>query len=200
MHNKRDEAVKVIQDESGMVEIRQLKKYIAYARRTCHPRLNAEAAELLKNQYVKFRSSVQRSASGGAGTSIPITVRQLEAVIRISEARARMELKEEATTEHVLEALRLFQVSTFRAATTGVGEGAMAGGVGSAKFDEAVQKAEREITARIGISQTASTQLLLQYLQDKNIEKAVASRALDFLVQRGQLKFKKQRKIVERLM
>jgi DNA replication licensing factor MCM5 len=135
MHNKREEAVKVIQDESGMVEIKQLKKYIAYARKTCHPRLNEEAAELLKNQYVKFRGNVVRGAQG-AGTSIPITVRQLEAVVRISEARARMELKKEATTEHVQEALRLFQVSTYRAATTGMGEG----GVGGAKFDEMVRK------------------------------------------------------------
>lgn len=196
MHTEKDEAVKHIQDETGMVEIRRLKKYIAYARKVCHPRLNAEAAELLKNQYVKFRSSVPKGAGSGAATSIPITVRQLEAVIRISEARARMELKEEATTEHVLEALRLFQVSTFRAATQGMSEG----GMGGAKFDEQIQKAERELTQRIGIGQTASTQLLVQFLSDRNFEKAVAMRALEFLVQRGQFKFKKQRKLVERCM
>ncbi len=194
MHHKRGEAVKMIQDESGMVEIAQLKKYIAFSRKTCNPRLNAEAAELLKNQYVKFRGNVVRGAQG-AGTSIPITVRQLEAVIRISEARARMELREEATTEHVGEALRLFQVSTYRAATTGMGD---SGGMGGAKFDEMVQKAERELSQRIGIGQTASTQLLISFLQERNVEKAIAMRALDFLVQKGQFKFKKQRKLVER--
>lgn len=194
MHTEKDEAVKLVQDETGMVEIAKLKKYVAYARKTCHPRLNAEAAELLKNQYVKFRSSVARGPGGS--TSIPITVRQLEAVVRISEARARMELKDEATTEHVLEALRLFQVSTFRAATTGMADG----GVGGAKFDEQVQKAERELTQRIGIGQTASTQLLVQFLADRQVEKAVAMRALEFLVQRGQFKFKKMRKLVERCM
>ncbi|XP_047353164.1 DNA replication licensing factor Mcm5-like isoform X3 [Vespa velutina] len=51
--------------------------------------------------------------------SIPIAVRQLEAVIRISEALARMQLQSFATEIHVNEALRLFQVSTLDAAMSG---------------------------------------------------------------------------------
>ena len=41
---------------------------------------------------------------------IPITVRQLEAVVRLSEALAKMELQPFATERHVDESLRLFQV------------------------------------------------------------------------------------------
>jgi DNA replication licensing factor MCM5 len=194
MHRYKDDAVKDLQEASGMVEIKLLKKYVAYARKTCHPRLNQEAAELLANHYVRFRSSVPKGPAG-TSTSIPITVRQLEAIIRIAEARARMELKDEATTEHVQEAIRLFQVSTFRAATTGMGEG----GIGGPKMDEMIQKAERELTQRIGIGQTASTQQLLQFLSDRNFEKPVAVRALEYLVQKNNFRFKKQRKLVERL-
>lgn len=51
--------------------------------------------------------------------AIPITVRQLEAVIRISESLAKMRLQPFATETHVNEALRLFQVSTLDAAMTG---------------------------------------------------------------------------------
>lgn len=51
--------------------------------------------------------------------SIPITVRQLEAVIRISEALAKMQIQPFATELHVNEALRLFQVSTLEAAMSG---------------------------------------------------------------------------------
>lgn len=50
---------------------------------------------------------------------IPITVRQLEATIRISESLAKMQLLPFATEKHVAEALRLFQVSTLEAAQTG---------------------------------------------------------------------------------
>lgn len=52
-------------------------------------------------------------------SSIPITVRQLEAVIRISESLAKMQLQPFATEVHVDEALRLFQVSTLDAAMSG---------------------------------------------------------------------------------
>lgn len=51
--------------------------------------------------------------------SIPITVRQLEAVIRISESLAKLQLLPFATEVHVNEALRLFQVSTLDAAMSG---------------------------------------------------------------------------------
>ena len=51
--------------------------------------------------------------------SIPITVRQLEAVIRISESLAKMRLMPFAGEEQVDEALRLFQVSTLEAAMSG---------------------------------------------------------------------------------
>lgn len=62
-----------------------------------------------------------------------------------------------------------------------------------------VQKAERELTSRLGIGQTASTAVLLQFLGDRNIDRPVGMRALDFLVQKGQFKFKKMRKLVERI-
>ena len=48
-------------------------------------------------------------------SSIPITIRQLEAIIRISESLAKMTLTPVATREHVEEALRLFRVSTIQA-------------------------------------------------------------------------------------
>lgn len=43
-------------------------------------------------------------------SSIPITVRQLEAIVRISESLAKMRLAAFATENDVDEALRLFQV------------------------------------------------------------------------------------------
>jgi len=42
---------------------------------------------------------------------IPITVRQLEAIIRLSEALAKMTLSNTVHVEHVREAHRLFQVA-----------------------------------------------------------------------------------------
>ncbi len=53
---------------------------------------------------------------------IPITVRQLEAVVRLSEALAKITLSPHATEEHVAEAIRLFHVATLNAASVGMSE------------------------------------------------------------------------------
>ncbi|KAL6523446.1 minichromosome maintenance protein 5 [Orobanche gracilis] len=70
-----------------------LKKYIHYCRTECHPRLSESAASRLQESYVKIRQDMRRQANEtGEAAVIPITVRQLEAIVRLSEALARMTL------------------------------------------------------------------------------------------------------------
>ncbi len=45
--------------------------------------------------------------------------RQLEAIVRVAESLAKMQLKPFATEVHIDEALRLFKVSTLDAASSG---------------------------------------------------------------------------------
>lgn len=109
--------------ESGRIDMRTLRRYIAYSRSRCSPRLSPEAAELLKNSYVSIRqelrqATVESDAKGEAPPPVPITVRQLEAIIRLAEALAKMSLSSVANEQHVLEALRLFRVSTMDAANS----------------------------------------------------------------------------------
>merc|ERR1712107_611559 len=59
---------------------------------------------------------MKRDKEAGRDSGIPITVRQLEAIIRISEALAKMEMCDEVDINHVEEALRLFTVSTLDSA------------------------------------------------------------------------------------
>ena len=88
--------------------------------RRCGPRLDKDAGDKLKNRYVMMRAGTrEHERDTEKRLSIPITVRQLEAVIRISESLAKMRLEPFATEVHVNEALRLFQVSTLDAAMNG---------------------------------------------------------------------------------
>ncbi len=96
-----------------------LKRYIAFCRARCAPRLSAEAAGVLQDYYVNIRASVRQRELEGAPAAVPITVRQLEAIIRISEALAKMSLSNTATDQHVTEAIRLFNISTYDAVTSG---------------------------------------------------------------------------------
>ncbi|MFW9980353.1 MAG: minichromosome maintenance protein MCM [Candidatus Thorarchaeota archaeon] len=81
-----------------------LKKYIGYANNYVQPNLSPEAAEVIENFYVDLR----KSAEGGP---VPITARQLESLVRLSEARAKMALRPKVTKEDAQEAVRLMEES-----------------------------------------------------------------------------------------
>ncbi|TXT56866.1 MAG: Minichromosome maintenance protein MCM [Candidatus Thorarchaeota archaeon] len=83
-----------------------LKKYIGYANMHYRPRLTAEAAEVIEAFYVGLRSR----ATGGSAP-VPITARQLEALVRLSEARARISLSPEVSREDAQAAVRLMEES-----------------------------------------------------------------------------------------
>ena len=72
-----------------------LRKYISYAKQL-RPVLTEEAMERIKDFYLKMRSV---SKEGGEGSAISITPRQLESLVRLAEARARVHLREEVTAE-----------------------------------------------------------------------------------------------------
>lgn len=85
-------------------------QYIAFAKKF-KPILNKEAAELLVSNYNHLR--MRDNTSVGRSTW-RITVRQLESMIRLSEAMAKMEISDEVKARHVREAYRLLNKSIIR--------------------------------------------------------------------------------------
>lgn len=79
-----------------------LKDYIAYARANIHPKLTAESARLLKNEYIGFRKG--GDSSKGKINAYP---RNLESLIRLSEGHAKMRFSAYVEPEDVVEAARL---------------------------------------------------------------------------------------------
>ena len=84
------------------IEPELLRKYIAYARKNVHPQLTDEANEILREFYVNTRNSNPEEQG-----AVPITARQLEAIIRLSEASAKIKLKEFVEKEDAEKAVRL---------------------------------------------------------------------------------------------
>ena len=81
-----------------------LRKYIAYARRI-KPELTPAAAKLVKDFYLQMRSIYQQTST------VAITARQLESLIRLAEARARAALRDYVTEEDVLDVIDLMKRS-----------------------------------------------------------------------------------------
>jgi len=71
------------------------RKYIAYAKQRIKPRLSTEAVEEIKRFYIDLRNRPVSSES--AMRPIPISARQLQALIRMSEASAKLRLKKRVT-------------------------------------------------------------------------------------------------------
>merc|ERR1712066_800855 len=94
------------EEREGPLPVLELRKYISYCRSRCSPRLSPDACETLKNHYISIRQAMKQDGEA----TIPITVRQLEAIIRISESLAKMELRDDVDTALVEEALRMFTV------------------------------------------------------------------------------------------
>ncbi|KAI9303311.1 MCM2/3/5 family-domain-containing protein [Cunninghamella echinulata] len=101
-----------LQDEFIQPEFstEQLQNYIRYAR-THKPKMTPEAAQKLASCYRDLR---QGDSQGVARNSYRITVRQLESMIRLSEAIARVYCSEEILESYVVEAYNLLQKSIIR--------------------------------------------------------------------------------------
>lgn len=96
--------------DENVIKIDILKDYIAYARNFIHPKLSEEAGHCLIQAYVEMR----KVGSGrGQITAYP---RQLESLIRLSEAHAKVRLSNMVQQVDVDEAIRLHREAMKQAA------------------------------------------------------------------------------------
>ena len=87
-----------------------LRKYIAFAKRNFHPNIDNDVMAMILEYYVQERQSFGREdQEDGESNVVPITARALEALIRLTEAHARMFLREDATAEDAKVALAVFK-------------------------------------------------------------------------------------------
>jgi replicative DNA helicase Mcm len=86
-----DNATEEVQPD---IEAEFLRKYIAYAKRNCFPTMTEEAKKEIREFYVDLRARGQDEDA-----PVPVTARKLEALVRLSEASARIRLSDEVEEE-----------------------------------------------------------------------------------------------------
>ncbi len=92
--------------EEPEVTTELLKKYISYARQRIQPVLTDSALQEIKDYYLRMRATV----SGEEGIkAIPISPRQLEALVRLSEASAKVRLSDKVTKTDSKRAIELIE-------------------------------------------------------------------------------------------
>lgn len=88
-----------------LIDSNLFRKYVAYAKQKINPKLGSEAVEEIKKFYIELRNKPVVSES--AMRPIPISARQLQALIRMAEASAKMRLSEIVSKEDAKRAIEL---------------------------------------------------------------------------------------------
>jgi len=93
--------------EKQSIEPELVRKYIAYAKQNIKPELTDEAVDEIKKFYVDLRN--RPIVTDQAMPPVPITARQLDALIRLSEASARSKLNKKVKKEDAKVAIELMK-------------------------------------------------------------------------------------------
>ena len=151
----------------------------------CAPRLSPEAAEKLSSHFVSIRRQVHAAEiEANTRSSIPITVRQLEAIVRITESLAKLTLSPIATEAHVDEAIRLFLCSTMDAVNQGSNQG-------SRELNEEVARLEADLRRRLPIGwSTSLATLRREFVDARGCSEQALNRALMILQRRDTVMFR----------
>ncbi|MGQ3330975.1 LAGLIDADG family homing endonuclease [Halorubrum sp. FL23] len=89
-----DQVAEVTEEVAPEIDAELLRKYIAHAKRSCYPTMTEEAKELIEEFYVDLRSK-----GADEDAPVPVTARKLEAMVRLSEASARVRLSDTVERE-----------------------------------------------------------------------------------------------------
>ena len=134
-------------------------------------------------------------SSQGSQATIPITVRQLEALVRISESLAKMRLDPNVQVEDIQEALRLFSVSTMAANAV---DHLHRGGVSAANQSQ-IEYTESFLHARLGKGMMVNRQRLVEEAIAQGHNAVLVAQAVLAMVGRGELQERNQGRLIKRI-
>ena len=165
------------------IEPALFRKYVAYAKRSCFPVLSPEAKDALIGYYLKLRGIAEQNKP------VPVTARQLEALVRLAEASARIRLSntiEQHDAErviHIVDAC-LRQIA-YDARTGSFDIDKIATGISKEKRDivRVIKDAIRDIG---GEGRRASKDQVIELVVSKGFSKDKVETGIDMLVRSGE--------------
>ena len=174
-----------------------LKRYVQWMRQNVHPRLSPQAAELLGAHFVDVREDIRKQTMQTERATIPITIRQLEALVRVTEAIARIHGSAIATEEHVHEAIRLFGISTIDSAKSGISG---AGLLFSEEQQQEMDAIETQIKRRMAIGMTMSQKHIIADIAGMGFSENMVIKSLYMLEKQGVVQAVNERRSITRLL
>lgn len=178
-----------------------IRKYFAHIRGKINPRMTDEAIEELKEYYISMRNI--GGAEEGGVKSIPITARQLEGLVRLSEAAARIRMSKTVTKEDARKAIELIDYCLNQIAkdteTGKIDIDRLSSRItatqrsGISVIKEVINSVEEQIGSKI-----IPIENIVEAAQDKNISKDQAEELLERLRRSGDI-FEPKRGFIQKL-
>tara|TARA_Y100000310_G_scaffold289197_1_gene315431 strand:- start:8421 stop:10484 length:2064 start_codon:yes stop_codon:yes gene_type:complete len=182
-----------------IIERDLLRKYISYSKQKFNPVLTDEAVEKMKKFYVDLRN--QPTFSDVAVKPIPISARQLEALVRLSEAHARMRLSKKVTKKDAQVAIDLMKYYLMQVGydeeTKTIDIDRIGGGVAASQrgkiqvLQETIEALENKLGKLIPMEE------VMKELKDKMKESEI-DEAIDRMVRAGDL-FRPRKGYIQRM-
>jgi len=193
LHKAPDKAVSEISSEI-------LKKYFAHIRLKLQPVITDEAINEIKDYYINMRNS----ATNDEGIrSIPITARQLEGLVRLSEASAKVRFSEKVTKEDAQKAIELVDYCLNQIAkdseTGKIDIDRLSSRItatqrsGLSTIKEIIQALEEQVEGKI-----VPVESIVEAAKEKNIDETKVNELLEKLRRSGDI-FEPKRGFIQRL-
>ncbi|MBS3076726.1 minichromosome maintenance protein MCM [Candidatus Pacearchaeota archaeon] len=206
-NKKQDEAIatQVLEEHKqevirDVIDAKLLRKYIAYARQKFKPKLTDEAIEEIKDFYVRLRNQSTQIKDSDI-KPIPITARQLEGIVRLSEAHAKIRLSSKVERTDAKKAIELLRTSLVQVGydeeTKSFDIDRMTTGITSSKRGKIIMVKEilSQLESRLG--KLIPLEELEKAIQDK-VTEAELEEALDQLSKAGDI-FKPKKGYIQRI-
>ncbi|MBI2666175.1 minichromosome maintenance protein MCM [Candidatus Woesearchaeota archaeon] len=180
-----------------------LKKFISFARTKISPRMSDEAMKEIKDYYITMRNGAAGASAEGGIKSVPITARQLEALVRLSEASAKVRLSNIVTRDDAQKAIELIDYCLNQIAKdneTGKIDIDRLGSTMTASQRGSISVIKEIINALEGQLQSKMipTESIIEVAHEKNLNKEQVEEVLEKLRRSGDI-FEPKRGFVQKL-
>lgn len=177
-----------------------LRKYFIYIRKNMNPKMTDEAIEEIKDYYITMRNS---GGNEGGIKSIPITARQLEALVRLAEASAKIRFSKLVTKKDAQKAIELVSYCLDQ-----IAKDSETGKIDIDRLSSKITATQRsgistikEIIAEMELqlnSKIIPVENIIEAAQEKNIPKEKVEETLEKLRRTGDI-FEPKRGFIQRL-
>jgi replicative DNA helicase Mcm len=181
-----EEVETVTEEVAPTIEPDLLRKYIAHAKRSCFPTMTEEAKTELREFYVDLRAE-----GTGEDAPVPVTARKLEALVRLSEASARVRLSD---TVEVEDARRATEIA--RSSLEDIGMDPETGEFDADVIETGTSKSQRDrirsiknLIAEIEAEydEGAPVDVVVERAEEEGMEVSKAEHEIDKLKQKGEV-------------